>query len=134
MRIIVIILVWIWLFGCTQTGYVKVGVWPRHNEDILSIHGGVNKSKFEISETIKVDRVSIQLNPVVIGGGVWPRQTQSYQVDWVDLEANVVFKFHLDDRIEVYYHKKRYFELYNRAEAYPCNCTYANEVGVIIKW
>ena len=121
------------LTACQQSGYLKAGVWPSHNEDILNPHQDINKYRFEISELLKFKAVSLEVNPVFIFGGAWPKYTENFGFDWVNCQCNFVVRAYANKNINVYYHKRLFIDVYNNTHDY-CNCTYSNEVGVQVNW
>lgn len=115
------------------SGHLKLGVWPRHNEDILNAHSEINKFRFELSEKIRIRSVELELNPVFIFGGNWPKLTTTYNYDWINAEYNFIFRYFILHNTNVYYHKKLYRDIYNKTGS-NCNCTYSDEVGLEYKW
>lgn len=124
----------IWFSNGNTEGYVKLGVWPRHNEDILNAHSDITKFRVELSQRFRISRVELELNPVFKLGGTWPKYTTQYGYDWINLEANVILRFFATEKMNLYYHSKRYHDIFAKPGASWCNCTYSNEVGMQYNW
>lgn len=124
----------IWSSPGKAEGYLKLGMWPRHNEDILDPHGGINKYRVELSQKFRINFFEIEVNPKFMAGGDWPEYTKQWGYQWVFFENNVIFRIFATDRLSLYYHKKRYHNLFTKKEALKCNCTYANEIGLQYSW
>lgn len=115
-------------------GYLKLGMWPRHNEDVLDVHGGINKYQVELSQRFRIKWFEVEVNPKFMAGGNWPKYTKDWGYEWVYLENNVIFRIFATDELHLFYHKKRYHDLYTKKGARECNCTYANEIGLQFNW
>ncbi len=127
-------LVFVWSSTGNAEGYLKLGMWPRHNEDILDVHGGINKYRLELSQKFRFKLLEVEINPKVMAGGDWPKHTKDWGYNWVYLENNIIFRVFMTDEVSFFYHKKRYHGLWEREGVRECNCTYANEVGLQLDW
>ena len=124
--------------GWSHEGYVKGGIWPRHNESILNHYGDISEGLLEVKETLSYNRWNLIINPKFIAGGSWPvKERPTGQVfwnhhgQWIYADLYYTLEYRLN-RIKakgnwyVGYEKERAYELWHDQTGRECNCTYSN--------
>ena len=132
--------------GFSQSGYIKGGIWPRHNESILNHYGDISEGLLEVKETLSYNRFNLILNPKFIAGGSWPaKERPTGQVLWnhhgqwiyADLFYGLEYRLNLKkSRGNWYigYEKERAYELWHDQTGHECNCTYSNLWYLRYRW
>ena len=124
------------LFGCSslsQSGYIRVETYPRHNEDIFQ-NQAITKWKGELKENVRYRFLGIELNPKVYLVNSWPDGVYTYGWGGSILESNLVLRGYLTRDLALFFAKKNYYEVTNNLNMRICNCTYANSIGVEYQW
>ena len=124
--------------GLSHEGYIKGGIWPRHNESILNHYEDISEGILEIKETISYNRFNLILNPKFIAGGSWPVQKRptgqvfwNHHGQWIYTDLFYTLEYRLNYRKHrgnwyVGYEKERAYELWHDQTGHECNCTYSN--------
>lgn len=124
------------LFGCgniTQSGYVRTGLYPRHNEAVDGLSDKVVKWRGEVSQSVRVNRVELVMDPVITLENRWPQGSTSYGFNTIMLETNIEGRIYLTEPIYIFY-KKTDHRLLRNDDKKDCGCTYWNEVGIEVRW
>lgn len=133
--------------GISHSGYIKAGIWPRHNESILNHYSDISEGLLEIKETVSYNRFNVILNPRFLAGGSWPAadRTETGQVywrhhgQWIYADLFYTLEYRLNYRKAkgnwyVGYEKERAYELWHDQTGKECNCTYSNLFYLKYSW
>jgi hypothetical protein len=133
--------------GFSQSGYIKAGIWPKHNESVLNHYGDVSEGLLEIKETLSYNRWNLILNPKFIEGGSWPpSDRQTSQVLWMQHHGQWIYAdifYSLEYRLNyrkvkgnwyIGYEKERAYELWHDQSGSKCLCTYSNMFYLKYSW
>lgn len=132
--------------GWSHGGYIKGGIWPRHNESILNHYGDISEGLLEVKEAVSYNRFNLILNPKFLAGGSWPvKERPTGQVFWnhhgqwiyADLYYTLEYRLNLRKtrgNWYVGYEKERAYELWHDQGGHACNCTYSNMWYLKYSW
>ena len=144
-RLIIVLCLW-GLMGCalvhqqiSQSGYLRVGIYPRHNEAVDGQTQLITKWKMEAAEAIRYGRLEIAANPILRLDNAWPDGSYTYSWNTAVLEGNLETRFYLAEPVYLYYRKTKHWllghqQLGGLTDRQVCQCTYWNEVGVEVRW